>query len=250
MNGRIVRFAPLDTAAVEVLLCDADGNLFGSEEPAFVASAAITNRVLAELGVARAFTPDELRRRAIGRNFRATTLELAREAGVTLEPDVLECWVEVERRAVVEELRSTLRPDPRVQGPVRRIANRARLALVSSSALSRLDACLQATALDDLFPPDVRFSAEDSLPAPRSKPDPAVYVHAGQRLGVAGAAAIAVEDAAAGALSALRAGFPTVGNLHFVAPDERAERADELREAGVAAVVPTWRHLAVLLARS
>jgi hypothetical protein len=31
------------------LLCDADGNLFPSEEPAFVASAEVTNRFLAEL---------------------------------------------------------------------------------------------------------------------------------------------------------------------------------------------------------
>ena len=38
MSGPILRFAPLDTTAVKVLLCDADGNLFPSEEPAFVAS--------------------------------------------------------------------------------------------------------------------------------------------------------------------------------------------------------------------
>ena len=43
----------LDLEAVEVLLCDADGNLFPSEEPAFVASAAVTNRLLAESGIAR-----------------------------------------------------------------------------------------------------------------------------------------------------------------------------------------------------
>ena len=36
-------------ARLEVLLCDADGNLFPSEEPAFVASADVTNRLLADL---------------------------------------------------------------------------------------------------------------------------------------------------------------------------------------------------------
>ncbi len=36
-------------ARLEALLCDADGNLFPSEEPAFVATADVTNRFLAAL---------------------------------------------------------------------------------------------------------------------------------------------------------------------------------------------------------
>ena len=50
-----------------------------------------------------------------------------------------------------------------------------------------------------------------------------------------------------GALSAVRAGCPTVGNLRFVAPAERAERAAQLREAGVLAVVSSWPELTELL---
>ena len=38
-------------APVEAVLCDADGNLFPSEEPAFDASAEVTNAFLASLGV-------------------------------------------------------------------------------------------------------------------------------------------------------------------------------------------------------
>jgi hypothetical protein len=45
---------------------------------------------------------------------------------------------------------------------------------VSSSALARLAGCFTATELDRLIPPARRFSAEDSLPTPTSKPDPAV----------------------------------------------------------------------------
>ena len=40
------------------LLCDADGNLFPSEEPAFVASAGVTNRYLAALGSERRFSAE------------------------------------------------------------------------------------------------------------------------------------------------------------------------------------------------
>jgi hypothetical protein len=41
----------LDRLRPVALLCDADGNLFPSEEPAFVASAVVTNQFLAELGI-------------------------------------------------------------------------------------------------------------------------------------------------------------------------------------------------------
>nr|WP_284289011.1 hypothetical protein [Angustibacter aerolatus] len=56
-----VRADDLDArlADVEVVLCDADGNLFPSEEPAFVASADVTNRLLATLGVDRRYDAEE-----------------------------------------------------------------------------------------------------------------------------------------------------------------------------------------------
>ena len=247
MIGEILRFSPLDAAAVQVLLCDADGNLFGSEEPAFDASTIVTNRFLAALGVDRTFTAAGLRRRSMGRNFRSTASELSAEAGTTVEPEALERWVLEERRAVVAHLASVLRPDAAVLGPLGRLAGRFRLAVVSSSALSRLDVCFTATALDELFPASVRFSAEDSLPVPTSKPDPAIYALAGRHLGVRGHAGLAVEDAAVGARSAVAAGFPTVGNLQFVPPGEVEARITALSEAGVSAIVPSWSHLGELL---
>lgn len=247
MNDGILRFSPLNIDAVQVLLCDADGNLFASEEPAFVASTAVTNCLLTESGVDRSFTPDELRLRSLGRNFRSTASELLTEAGVTIEPQALEWWVLEEQRAVVARLASVLRPDSAVDRPLRALAQRLRLALVTSSAMSRLAACLIATDLQEFFAVEVRYSAEDSLPVPTSKPDPAIYAFARDQLGVAGAAGLAVEDSVAGVRSAVAAGFPTVGNLQFVAAGEVQRRVVELREAGVAAIVPSWSHLAAML---
>ena len=247
MSAGILRFSPLDTAAVEVLLCDADGNLFDSEEPAFDASTVVTNRLLGALGVHRRFVPAELRRRSMGRNFRSMAVELAAEVGASIEPEALERWVLEERQAVVAHLAAVLRPDPAVHGPLRELAGRFRLAVVSSSALSRLAVCFTAAELDDFFPASVRYSAEDCLPVPTSKPDPAIYALAGRHLGVRGPAGLAVEDAAVGARSAVAAGFPTVGNLQFVAPGEVEARVTALREAGVCAIVASWSHLAELL---
>jgi beta-phosphoglucomutase-like phosphatase (HAD superfamily) len=227
-----------------ILLCDADGNLFPSEEPAFVASTEVTNRFLASLGVAERWEPDALRLRATGRNFRATALDLAAEHGVTVGEEALDGWVAEERRAVTAHLGAVLRPDPEVAGPVGRLGERFALAVVSSSALARLDACFEATGLAALFPADVRYSAEDSLPVPTSKPDPAIYALAGERLGVAGDAGLAVEDAVPGVLSAVAAGFPSVGNLQFVTdPAEREARRAALLDAGAELVVESWAEL-------
>ncbi len=227
-----------------VLLCDADGNLFPSEEPAFVASTEVTNRFLASLGLDLRFAPDALRRRAMGRNFRATALDLAAEHGAEVDDGALDEWVAEERRAVTAYLGEVLRPDPAVREPLAGLADRFGLAVVSSSALARLDACFRATDLAGLFPAEVRYSAEDSLPVPTSKPDPAVYALAGERLGVAGEDALAVEDAVPGVLSAVAAGFPCVGNVQFVTSEaEREARRAALLEAGAREVVESWEEL-------
>ena len=231
----------------QVLLCDADGCLFPSEEPAFVASTDVTNRLLEELALERRFAPEELEAYAVGRNFRATAADLAEAHGVTLAPERLEQYVEDERRAVIDHLRRELRPDEAVAEPLRRLSERFTLAVVSSSALARLDACFAATRLDGLFPAEMRFSAEDSLPVPTSKPDPAIYAFACRRLGVAPEDAVAVEDSVTGARSAVAAGIETFGNVVFVRERERDDRAAALRDAGVAAVVESWAELEGLL---
>jgi beta-phosphoglucomutase-like phosphatase (HAD superfamily) len=233
--------------SIEVLLCDADGNLFPSEEPAFAASAEVANRLLADLGIERRFTAPELRGEALGRNFRSTAVAVAARYGVAIDPVELEWYVEEERRAVTARLGHVLRPDPEVREPLRALRRTFRLAVVSSSALSRLDACFRATGLVELFPTDVRFSAEDSLPVPASKPDPAVYAFAGEALGSPPARALAIEDAVAGVQSAVGAGFPAVGNLAFVAPEERERRASALLDAGATVVVRSWWELSEML---
>jgi len=230
---------------VRFLLCDADGNLFPSEEPAFDASVEVTNAFLAEIGSDRRFTSDELRLASTGMNFRTTALRLAADAGVS---DVdIEPWVLEEKRAVSAHLARTLQPHGPTSAALTRLAAHVPLAAVSSSALARLAGCFTATGLDDLIPADVRFSAEDSLPTPTSKPDPAVYLHACAQLGIAPQEGLAVEDSVVGVRSAVAAGCPTIGNLLFVQPAERAERAAALEAAVVLAVVDSWDAVADLL---
>lgn len=229
------------------LLCDADGNLFPSEEPAFDASVVATNRLLERLASPERYTADELRAVALGRNFRALAQDLAHESAVELTATELEEWVALEQRLVVGRLRDVLRPDPTVQAALRRLGRSLTLAVVSSSALPRLDVCFESTGLAELFPPARRFSAQDSLPKPTSKPDPAVYAHAVEALDIPPQRALAVEDAVSGVASAVAAGVPVVGNLVFVPDGERAERREALLTAGALTVVEDWDSIAHLL---
>ncbi len=250
------------------VLCDADGNLFPSEEPAFVASADVTNAFLAQYGVERRFSAEQLRLTTTGKNFRTTAVDLAVDHGVPLEPSIaarhpdavtgdegdgvltaadLERWVREEKRQVTKHLGTVLEPDLDVLEPLTRMASRYRLAVVSSSATARLAACFAASGLDALLPAEVRYSAEDSLPVPTSKPDPAVYLHACAQLGVHPTDAVAVEDSVPGAQSAVAAGIPTIGNVQFVPVGERAERVRQLTDLGVVTVVQSWNELELLL---
>jgi HAD superfamily hydrolase (TIGR01509 family) len=231
----------------EVLLCDADGCLFASEGPAFQASAQVTNRLMQSLGSERRYDSEELRVATTGRNFRTTASDLAAELGHSLLGDELEWWVAEEKRVVTRHLARVLKPDEHVLGAVKRLARRYTLAAVSSSALERLEACFEATGLADLFPPHRRFSAEDSLPLPASKPDPAVYLWAGEALGVGPGQATAIEDSIPGVQSAVAAGYAVIGNVMFVEPDERAERTAALLAAGAVTVVSSWLALEPML---
>ena len=263
---------PFDPALITTLLCDADDNLFPSERPAFAASVEVTNRFLARFGVTAPLSAEDLRKQAVGKNFRSTAIDLAvlcevpvdqtlargrpaavvasdidAASGRALCADELEQWVRQEREQVTAHLAATLVPDPQVLEPLRDLASQYALTAVSSSALMRLNACLTATGLDPLIPVEVRFSAEDSLPVPASKPDPAVYLHAGQVLGIDAEQGLAIEDSVAGVTSAVAAGYLTVGNLMCVPADERRCRSEELFDAGAVAIADSWRALADVL---
>ena len=272
MNQGISMVRPFDPALITTLLCDADDNLFPSERPAFAASVEVTNRFLARFGVTAPLSAEDLRKQAVGKNFRSTAIDLAvlcevpvdqtlargrpaavvasdsdAASGRALCADELEHWVRQERERVTAHLAATLETDPQVLAPLEALASRYALAAVSSSAAKRLDACFAATGLDSLIPAALRFSAEDSLPVPTSKPDPAVYLHAGQVMEVDADQGLAIEDSVAGVTSAVAAGYVTVGNVMFVPTDERDCRRVELIDAGAAAITDSWRALADVL---
>ncbi len=230
-----------------MLLCDVDGNLFASEEPAFEVSTEVINAFLSSHGVQVTLEAGDMRAESVGRSFRHTLAAVASQFSAELGDTETERWVVAERKAVTARLASALQPDQAVMAPLVRLARQVPLATVSSSAAERIAVCLEVAGLSGLFPAERRFSAEDSLDEPASKPDPAVYLHACRRLGVDPAKAVAVEDSLPGVLSAVGAGIPTIGNVQFVKEGERDGRRAELLRAGAASVVESWDQLELAL---
>ncbi|WP_093804118.1 HAD family phosphatase [Streptomyces sp. Wb2n-11] len=239
-----------DLTRITTLLLDADGTLFPSEEPAFGASAAVTQAFADRFGLTGDFSAEHLRRTTTGKNFRTTAQDLLSRRGISVDSAELEMWVAREKEEVTSHLGEVLLPHPGVLAALRTLNRRYRLAVVSSSALTRLAACFTASGLDHLLPPADRFSAEDSLPVPTSKPDPAIYQSALARLGIEPQQAVALEDSATGVESAVSAGITTVGMVQFVPPGERGDRTAQLEQAGAVWVTESWDRLARDLADS
>jgi beta-phosphoglucomutase-like phosphatase (HAD superfamily) len=231
------------------ILCDADGTLFPSEEPAFVASAVVTQNFANHFGLSGDFSAERLRIATTGQNFRTTARALLDEARIDVPDRELEIWVDRERVAVTEHLARVLTPHPDVLAAVAGLAAVYQLAAVSSSALSRLRACFRATGLARAFPPERTFSAESSLPIPTSKPDPAIYRFALRMLDLDPWATLAIEDSASGASSAVAAGIRTYGLVQFVPPAERQHRIDRLDAAGCEYVATSWPALVDRISR-
>jgi len=88
------------------------------------------------------------------------------------------------------------------------------IAIATSSLRERLDATLRAAALEDLF--DVTVAGDE---VENGKPAPDLFLAAAERLGVAPAVCVAVEDSPAGVEAALAAGMRVVAVARH--PDHR-----------------------------
>jgi sugar-phosphatase len=107
---------------------------------------------------------------------------------------------------VAELVRSRGRPLPGVEGAIEELRRTGySLALASSSSRDLIDVTVATLHLEGVF--SAVCSAVDEQ---RGKPDPAVYLTAARRLGVAPAECVAFEDAPAGVQSAKAAGMHVI----------------------------------------
>lgn len=180
---------------MNALIFDCDGVLIDSEP----LSVAELGRTLRDAGAP--ITDAEIFDRMIGRPVAEIVAIVAAEHGTDatiLLPDY--------RARLEDRFRTELRPIPGIKAALDALPAVPR-AVASSSTPARLEQTLQLTGLWNCFAPHI-YSATQVA---RGKPAPDLFLFAADRLGVAPANCIVIEDSVAGVQAAQAAGMRVIG---------------------------------------
>ena len=228
-------------ASITTLLFDCDNTLVLSESLAFEACADLANEILSASGITDRYTGPQLLAEFVGQNFRGMIGSLKAKYNYDMDEQELESYVSKEEDKVIAKLKAALKPCDGVDEVLARLEKEGKykMAVVSSSALRRVKASVEKVGQEKYFGDEI-YSAATSLPKPTSKPDPAVYIHAMQKLGVKPQECVAIEDSRSGATAAVRAGIFTVGYVGSYEVDEQKKMEGVLLEAGCKILMRDW----------
>lgn len=168
-----------------------------------------------------------------------------------LSAEDLEAYVKEEENQVIAKLNEKAKPCEGANAELEKLyeSHKYGLAVVSSSALRRVQASIKKVGQDKYFDPSHVFSAATSLAKPTSKPDPAIYLHALERFNSKPEEVIAVEDSKSGTLSAIRAGMPVIAYVGCYHGDEKKDEiAKRLTDLGAKSVMRHWSEFQKCLA--
>ncbi|KAJ5099505.1 hypothetical protein N7532_006506 [Penicillium argentinense] len=221
---------------------DCDNTLVLSEELAFEACADLANEILEANGIPDRYTGDQLIKDFVGQNFRGMMVSLQAKYKFEIEKDALEAYVKKEEDKVIAKLEAKAKPCVGANEVLDKLfaSKKYGLAVVSSSALRRVQASIKKVDQDKYFDADKVFSAATSLPTPTTKPDPAIYLHALEKVGKTAAETITVEDSKSGALSAIRAGIPVIAYVGSYDGEMREEMGQRLMDLGAKVLMRDW----------
>lgn len=235
---------------IKEILFDCDNTLVLSEHLAFEACAELSNEILEKKGISDRYTGPQLLKEFVGQNFRGMMVSLTKKYNFTLTDEEFDVYVDRELGKVVETLEKKAEPCEGVIPVLDKLYKDKKygLAVVSSSALSRVQASIRKVKIDHYFPKDHVYSAATSLPKPTSKPDPAVYLYACEQIGVKPGECVAVEDSRSGATAAKRAKIPLIGYVGPYEEDEKEHMRKVLKdECGAIAVMEHWSEFEEIL---
>ena len=229
------------------ILLDYDDTLGKTESVALSAACDLTNEVLRNIGSAQELDQASFIERFPGRTYSHILREICEEYKFELsEERVAQLIVEEEER-VLKALSTRLEPaDDSLPALEQLNKDRFEVAVVSSSSLRRLFICLDRTGQDKFIARDHVFSARSSLPVPSSKPDPAIWLHALEKLQIEAADALGVEDSGTGVLSLARADIPAVGSVGVLPKAKQKSRAELLFTTGARWVIDSLKSLPIL----
>lgn len=145
------------------------------------------------------------------------------------------------KRALEMRFREALKPVPGAEDFIRKFAALPRC-IASSSSPDRLTLSMDVIGFGHHFP-DTIFSA---TLVPRGKPHPDIFLYAADKIGVAPAHCLVIEDSPSGGRAGVAAGMTVVGlcaGAHI-----RAGHAGRLRDAGAEHVFDSWSEVATFVA--
>ncbi len=235
----------------KMVLFDHDGTVVDSETIALESAWRLTNEVAREFPGPQHYELEDFVKSFAGKPYREILKKIYADSVTTINERDIDRLVAQEEKRAIERLSvqaKATKGTPEVLSYLR--DGGFEYALVSNSSLQRLSACLGAAALTDYFPSDQIFSAHDSLPVPRPKPLPDIYLHAVKCLDAEVSDCVAVEDSLSGVRAAVAAGIGEiigyVGGTH-INEDERRSRADALQSAGAQQVIERMHDLIGIL---
>ncbi|KAF2263295.1 HAD-like protein [Lojkania enalia] len=238
---------------VKYILLDCDNTLVQSEHLAFEACADLTNELLEKKGFDVRYTAESLLDDFVGHNFRGMLKGLKAKHGFDLSDSEMEDYVQRELGAVTKKLSEKAIECPDVTEVLEHLhAQGYPMSVVSTSAKSRVVASIEKVKIDRFFPIDHVYSAATSLDPPSSKPDPAIYLHALEQLGVKAEEAVTVEDSKSGATAAMRAGIPCVAYVGIYGIEDGEEKMEQMaklltEETKCVAVMRQWKEFPEIL---
>ena len=219
---------------------DFDDNQAKTERIALGSACQLTNEFLGSKGIREGFKAEDFISRFPGMTYAHILDHVCKQHGLSISPEEKEMLVRMEEDRAISALAEGLQA---CDGALQAIVDiqsshcNAVVTIVSSSASRRLNACMLRTGHDKLIPEELVFSAKDSLPSPRSKPLPDIYLHALERTGTTADRSLAQEDSVSGVTAAVRAGITTVGYVGALPEEKRRERVEALFNAGARWVI-------------
>jgi len=228
------------------IMLDCDNTLVQSERFAFEACADLTNIVMEKHNIDARYTADSLLEDFVGHNFRGMLKGLQQKHNFTMPDEEMEDFVQQELGAVTKKLSQKAVECPGVTTELQKLKDQGYpMSVVSTSAKSRVVASIEKAGIDHFFPNEHVYSAATSMEKPSSKPDPAIYLFAADKLGVKPAEAVTVEDSKSGATAAMRAGIPCIGYVGIYGIEEGKEKMHQMaklltEETKCAAIMYDW----------
>ena len=232
---------------VKYVMLDCDNTLVQSERLAFEACADLTNIVMEKHGLDARYTADSLLEDFVGHNFRGMLKGLQQKHNFTMPEEEMEDFVQRELGAVTAKLSQKAIECPGVTDELQWMKDQGYpMSVVSTSAKSRVVASIEKAGIADFFPNEHVYSAATSMEKPSSKPDPAIYLYAAEKLGVKPSEAVTVEDSKSGATAAMRAGIPCIGYVGIYGIEEGKEKMEQMakvltEETKCAAIMYDWK---------